>query len=62
MKTYEKIEIIHNEYIQPKNLKKILLVALCSFGLGLIPIVYGLDTSKTGGVVPTEAALWQVEY
>jgi hypothetical protein len=60
MKTYEKIEIIHQDYFQPERIKTVLLVTLCSLAVGLIPIVYGINTSSEGDfVIPTEAALWK---
>ena len=59
MKTYEKIEIIRNPYIQPDKIKKVFLVFLCSFAVGLIPIVYGIGLSTPDNVVPSEGTLWQ---
>ena len=59
MKTYEKIEIVKNPYLQPNKIKTVLLVILCSFAAGLIPIVYGISVSTPDNVVPSEGALWQ---
>ncbi|MBE9169034.1 hypothetical protein IQ238_16430 [Pleurocapsales cyanobacterium LEGE 06147] len=61
MKTYEKIEIVRNEFIQPDRLKTIFLVVLCSLVVGSIPIVFSISTPETEDIVPTEAALWQLE-
>jgi hypothetical protein len=59
MKTRRKTEIINHEYIQTNNFNflKILLIALCCVGLGLIPMVYGIGISEPGGIAPTETAL-----
>ncbi len=62
MKTYEKIEIIRNPYIQPDKLKTVFLVILCSFAVGLVPIVYAFTLSKPGNtspIIPSEGTLWQ---
>lgn len=59
MKTYEKIEIVKNPYLQPDKIKTVFLVMLCSFAVGLIPIVYGLSVSTPDNVVPSEGTLWR---
>lgn len=59
MKPYEKIEIIRNPYTKPDNIKKLFLIALCSFALGLVPIISGIGSSTTDNVVPNEETLWQ---
>lgn len=61
MKTYEKIEIIRHEFIQPDRLQTIFFVILCSLAVGLIPIVFSISTPEIEDIVPTEAALWQLE-
>jgi hypothetical protein len=61
MKTYEKIEIVRNEFIQPDRLKIIFYVVLCSLVVGSIPILFSINTPETEEIVPTEAALWQLE-
>lgn len=59
MKTYEKIEIVRNPYIQPDKIKTVLLVFLCSFAVGLIPILSGISVSTPDNVVPSEGTLWK---
>ena len=59
MKPDDKIEIVRNPYTQPDNIKKILLIALSSFAIGLIPILSGISSSTTGMVIPSEKTLWQ---
>lgn len=59
MKPDDRIEIIRNPFAQPDNIKKILLIALSSFVVGLIPIVSGINSSTTGMVIPSEKTLWQ---
>ncbi len=59
MKPDDKIEIIRNPYAQPDNIKKILLIALCSFAVGLVPMLSGINSSTTGMVIPSEKTLWQ---
>jgi hypothetical protein len=61
MKTYEKIEVVRHDFVQPDRLKTIFLVILCSLTVGSIPIVFGISTPETQEIVPTEAALWQLE-
>ena len=58
MKTYEKIEIVRNPYLQPEKIKTVFLVFLCSFAVGLIPIVCGITLSTQDNVVPSEGTLW----
>ncbi len=59
MKTYEKIEIVKNPYLQPEKIKTVFLVFLCSFAVGLIPILYGITLPTPDNVVPSEGTLWQ---
>ncbi|MDJ0634878.1 MAG: hypothetical protein QNJ34_16940 [Xenococcaceae cyanobacterium MO_188.B29] len=59
MKTYEKIEIVRNPYFQPEKIKTVLLVFLCSFAVGLIPIVYSISASTPDNIVPSEGTLWK---
>ncbi|MBE9125301.1 MULTISPECIES: hypothetical protein [unclassified Coleofasciculus] len=60
MNTQEQVKIVIKDSIQPNQMILILLVALASLGLGLVPLVYGLGGSKTEVTVPTEAGLWHV--
>ena len=59
MKTYEKIEIVRNPYLQPEKIKTVFLVMLCSFAVGLIPIVYGITLPTQDNIVPSEGTLWK---
>lgn len=60
MNTQERAKIVIRDSIEPNQVILILLVALASLGLGLVPIVYGLGGPKTEVTVPTEAGLWNV--
>lgn len=62
MNTQERIHIVKTNYPSPNQVLLILLIVLASFGMGLIPIIYGLSSSpKTQEIVaPSQAALWSV--
>ena len=48
MKPDDKIEIIRNPYIQSDKIELILSIVLCSFALGLVPILPEIMSSATG--------------
>ena len=60
MNIQEKVVIETNDYIQPRQIVMVFLVTIGSLAMGLIPIIYGISTSDTGNVLPTEATLWDV--
>lgn len=57
MKTYEEIHIVRTKLIYPAQFKLILMVAMGSFAVGLIPLMASQILNSS--VVPSEATLWQ---
>lgn len=60
MTTQEQVKIVIKDSIEPHQVILILLVALASLVMGLIPILYGLGESQLQDTVPTESGLWGV--
>jgi hypothetical protein len=61
MNTQERIEIVKTHYPSPNQVLMILLIVLASFGMGLIPILYGMSSPNPPDIVPpSEAGLWSV--
>lgn len=61
MNTQERIKIVSTHYPSPNQVLMILLIVLASFGIGLIPILYGLGSPNIQDIVPpSEAGLWNV--
>jgi hypothetical protein len=61
MNTQERIKIVKTNYPSPNQVLLILLIVLASFGMGLIPILYGLSSPKAQDIVaPSQASLWSV--
>ena len=61
MKTQERIEIVNTPYPSPNQVLMILLIVLASFGMGLMPILYGISSPNPQDIVPpSEAGLWDV--
>jgi hypothetical protein len=61
MNTQERIVIVRTHYPSPNQVLMILLIVLASFGMGLIPIVYGISSPNPQDIVPpSEAGLWSV--
>lgn len=61
MNTQERIHIVKTNYPSPNQVLLILLIVLASFGMGLIPIIYGFSSAKAQEIVtPSQASLWSV--
>jgi hypothetical protein len=61
MNTQERIVIVRTHYPSPNQVLMILLIVLVSFGMGLIPIAYGISSPNPQDIVPpSEAGLWSV--
>lgn len=61
MKTQERIIIVKTNYPSPNQVLLILLSVLASFGMGLIPIIYGFSSPKAQEIAaPSQAALGSV--
>jgi hypothetical protein len=61
MNTQERIVIVRTHYPSPNQVLMILLIVLASFGMGLIPILYGISSPNPQDIVPpSEAGLWSV--
>lgn len=61
MNTQERIHIVKTNYPSPNQVFLILLIVLASFGMGLIPIIYGFSSPKAQDIVaPSQATLWSV--
>ncbi len=55
MNTLKSVKTTHKDSADPHPFLWILLIALVSLAMGLIPIVYGLGTPETPNTIPTEA-------
>ena len=62
MKTQDRVQFVKRSFIQPHQLKTILLIVLSAFAVGSLPIVYGGKTADTNTAPPTEATFWKAMY